>query len=213
MINLQKNKCGGQDAHSALIYDLKAVLAKHQEIPDWVDNLAEKIMTEPKRVKFDGVKVIQQMAEEEQMIADIKKHNEVFREQFEYESHQYYLNLKEEMSVLGKVLVSFQTRSQISFPDNTYGASGVDFRISVAANDKKEGKIYIDCYIKSERVKLPYSGSESNYKDTEKYFLLCSGNRKLGYFSDLKEGVEKFRTIQELLDSTCFTEMLHFILR
>lgn len=43
MINLQKNKCGGQDAHSALISDLKQVLAKHEVSTNFFDEIADQV--------------------------------------------------------------------------------------------------------------------------------------------------------------------------
>ncbi len=211
MINLQKNKCGGQDAHSALIYDLKAVLAKHQEIPDWVDSLAEKIMTEPKRVKFDGVKVIQQMAEEDVILQDLENHNEILKQQFEHECHQYYLNLNEQLSPLGKVLVLFRRNHELQGQNEChYGMSGTHCRIIVMT---QRSRILIDCLTDSERVTLPYSKRDWFFRKNGKYFCLSYLNHRLPCYRELKPNVNKFESIQELLDSTHFTEMLHYIIR
>lgn len=86
MINLQKNKCGGQDAHSALISDLKQVLAKYDVSEPYADSLCGML---PHRVAVGDVdlsaiesELIREIQESTLSVYNRKKAMEMSRQAF-----------------------------------------------------------------------------------------------------------------------------------
>ena len=211
MINLSKNKCGGQDAHSALISDLKQVLAKYDDIPTWVQSLTDAIATPIEPINYDAFAVLRQKSEEEQMIADIERHNEIFKQKITEETKQNYKMLASQFEKIG-VRVYWLTKEQVASTDReyTHGMKGSNGRIVLAVGDSR---VLIDACTKSGgRIVMPYSKRDWYFKYEKRYWCISYLNAQLEPLKELTHGYSYFDTMQDLLDSANFSKMIHYLI-
>jgi hypothetical protein len=96
MINLSKNKCGGQDAHSALIADLKQVLQKYEMSASYADQIAG--MMPPKIevgiLDLSPFNMVEEIEAAKIKSARIKQANEISKERF----GNYYEDFMDEVN-------------------------------------------------------------------------------------------------------------------